>query len=79
MQRLLNIPSLFLVLSSAGLGGTPRAPDIAETRVYQIRQTVALNDVPADAKERLFQRKPLPRPFSCGSATWHGRCSLVCI
>ena len=55
MMFLSTLPSIALALSSAGLTGSsgdaPRAPDIAETRIYQIRQTVALHDVPADARE----------------------------
>ena len=35
----------------SGSGDAPSLPAIAETRVYHIRQTVALNDVPADARE----------------------------
>jgi len=36
---------------SNGSGDAPSLPAIAETRVYHIRQTVSLNDVPADARE----------------------------
>lgn len=34
-----------------GGGGAATLPEVAETRIYQVRQTVALHDVPADARE----------------------------
>lgn len=36
---------------SNGNGGATTLPEIAETRIYQLRQTVAVHDVPADARE----------------------------
>jgi hypothetical protein len=42
-----------------GTDGPLTVPRIAETRIYQIRQTVSLNDVPEGAKEvRLWVALP---------------------
>jgi hypothetical protein len=61
MPTLSILASLPFFLPAPGTGSDAAlvAPRIAETRVYQIRQTVSLNDVPADAKQvRLWV--PLP-------------------
>ena len=48
---LLLLASAPLTASSGGTDDLATAPRIAESRVYRIRQTVRLHDVPADAKE----------------------------